>query len=96
MKTKCHSIIIVLIIASMLQCSGCATLYTQISDHNDANDAYGFTVPRAYSGTVLDCHALGAENIGFFALVDLPLSLVLDTILFPYTIVRQIRLGNIE
>jgi len=76
--------------------SGCATLYTQVSDHRKTDVHYGFTVPRVYSGTVVDAHGLTADNAAFFALIDLPLSLALDTVLFPYTVFRQKRLGFIE
>lgn len=76
--------------------SGCSTLITQVNDHSKDKIFYGFFVPRVYSGTVVDAHGITADNLGLFALIDLPLSFALDTVLLPYTIFRQIRLGNIE
>lgn len=49
-------------------------------------------VPRIYSGTMLNARSMPVEP--FVTIVDLPLSLVADTIVLPYTIFVQIEHGN--
>ncbi|MDD5131930.1 MAG: YceK/YidQ family lipoprotein [bacterium] len=84
------------LIVSVLTISGCATIYTQTTDNRKNEVHYGYPLPRVYSGTVLDFYGLGADNMGIFALCDLPLSLALDTIILPYTIPRQLKYGPLE
>ncbi len=77
--------------------SGCASIYTQTHDaYTDAGVgcADGKTIPNIYSGLVFDIYCLPAENAGFFCLVDLPLSLVVDTVVVPYSAYRQVTYGS--
>ncbi|WP_226377950.1 YceK/YidQ family lipoprotein [Citrifermentans bremense] len=53
-------------------------------------------MPRIFSGTAVDICGLAADNLGIFALVDLPLSLVGDTLMFPYTYYTQSKYGDIS
>lgn len=75
------------ILSSSLLLSSCASIYTQIAGHSNdptvCNEETGFG--PVYSGTHFDAECIGYENVGFFCLVDLPMSLVLDTLLLPYT-----------
>ncbi len=48
-----------------------------------------------YSGTILDLNFPVADIFGLFLLLDLPLSLVADTIILPYTIPMQMKYGNL-
>lgn len=76
---------------------GCASLYTQTNDaYEDAGAGCGDskTIPNVYSGFVFDLYCLPAENAGFFCLVDLPMSLVVDTLLLPYSVYRQTTYGS--
>jgi len=40
-------------------------------------------------------HQKGTNNFEFFLIVDMPLSLALDTVILPFTIYRQLKYGNI-
>lgn len=86
-----------LIPVSVLSLTGCASLYTQ---SHDAYDEAGVgctdskTIPNVYSGTVFDLYCLPAENVAFFCLVDLPMSLAVDTLVLPYSIYRQASYGS--
>lgn len=77
---------------------GCASVYTQTSGEpygesiTDCADSK--TIPNVYSGTVFDLYCIPAENAGFFCLVDLPFSLVTDTVLLPYTGWKQYSRGS--
>jgi len=51
-------------------------------------------IPNLFSGTVFDVHCLSAENVAFFCLVDLPFSAGLDLLISPYTLYKQINMGN--
>ncbi|MDX1802482.1 MAG: hypothetical protein R3292_00275 [Alcanivorax sp.] len=80
----------------LLTLSGCASLYTQSTDPylEDIRDcSQRRPIPNLYSGTVFDLYCIPAENAGFFCLLDLPLSLTMDTLLVPYTLYRQIHDG---
>lgn len=84
-------------VAALAGLSGCASLYTQSSDPYldaklDCSDAKA--IPHLYSGTVFDVYCLPAENVAFFCLVDLPLSLAVDTLISPVTLYRQIQRGH--
>ena len=52
---------------------------------------------RVYSGTQLNYDCLTEddyEGMGLLCLIDIPLSLALDTIVLPYTIYKQYKYGN--
>lgn len=83
--------------ALLLLSSGCAAIYTQTHFaylEVIPNCSETWTFPNVYSGSTLDLACIPAENAGFFCLVDLPLSLVVDTLILPYTAYRQIHEGN--
>lgn len=87
----------ILSITFIFTLSGCASIYTQTHDAYvdagvDCSDSK--TIPNIYSGTVFDLFCLPAENAGFFCLVDLPLSFVIDTVIIPYTIYKQTQYGS--
>lgn len=79
--------------------SGCGTIVSHI-EGDDYYDNGHSTLPRAYSGVVLDYrmfyHPQYSEpnNVELFFLLDLPLSFVLDTVILPYTGYKQIVDGN--
>jgi len=55
------------------------------------------TVHRVYSGTSLDICMLRTDNAGqggAIAFWDLPFSFVLDTLVLPYTIYKQVSVGG--
>jgi uncharacterized protein YceK len=76
--------------------NGCASIYTQLDDHRKWNTHYALTVPRVYSGTVVDWDGLTADNLALIALLDLPLSFAVDTVSLPWTIYRQSKHGYLE
>lgn len=81
----------------LLLLQGCASIYTNRYSYYEAADFRcdeTHSIPRVYSGTVLDIYNVGAENAGFFVLLDMPFSLILDTVLLPYTAYRQYKEGD--
>jgi uncharacterized protein YceK len=62
------------------------------------------SLPRIYGGTLIDGWCLGQVTRGgadigqsvFLCLLDMPLSLVGDTCLLPFTIYLQIKFGNLH
>lgn len=90
--------VIVLIIAAAAL-NGCGTMMTLSMEEEKIVDPCK-TLPRAYSGTVFDSRMIyhpehtGSNNAEFFFLIDLPLSLVLDTLVLPYTGYKQIQHGS--
>lgn len=87
--------------------SGCGSTVTVLQDEADvARDlrklkTYCQTLPRVYSGLAYDFCAMNAppDPTGIllpFVLVDLPLSGVLDTVVLPYTVYRQVMEGSIS
>ena len=86
-----------LLLCLMLTLQGCASIYTNRHSFYEADEFScdeTHSIPRVYSGTVLDIYNVGAENAGFFVLVDVPFSLILDTVLLPYTAYRQFKDGD--
>jgi uncharacterized protein YceK len=87
--------------ALALSCGGCATVYTLSSDRVEGtmqeDRSLPRSFPRVYSGVLGDgwcvAHSPSAQP-GFFCLLDVPLSLALDTVVLPYTAYQQIRFGN--
>jgi len=79
---------------------GCSTAYTLTGNTNTTTFESGETckIPRVYSGVAYDAQIIrnGAEEWGIavFAALDLPFSAVADTVLLPYTLVRQAEHGN--
>lgn len=79
-----------------LYCSACSTTFTQLSKGYEGNKSCpdDFTIPNVFSGTVFNAHCLTADNLGFLCFVDLPLSIVADTLIVPYTVYKQTRYGH--
>lgn len=67
-------------------------------DNSNITCADGITIPRIYSGVANDMRFITrreiTEGVGV-AVVDLPFSLIADTLVLPYTIVTQSRYGNL-
>ena len=88
----------ILIVACMLLLSGCGTIITRSqsfrTDALSESDAPG-SIPRIYSGTILDVYAVSQNNqIGAMLLWDIPFSIAADSLLLPITIYEQIRYGS--
>jgi uncharacterized protein YceK len=84
-------------------CASCATIGTLpfeagrlVTFPKTARDWRGpdTTIPRVYGGVALDLATLSAPE--GFAWLDLPFSLLADTLLLPYTICAQLRHGSLE
>ncbi len=76
--------------------SGCATGISLSTAQKETRCGSDCNVPRVYSGSAVDLCGLTADNLALFALVDLPLSFVADTLMLPYTVYAQNRYGNIS
>jgi uncharacterized protein YceK len=91
------------LVAAVLLLSGCGTLMTQtpafarqFKKVKCGDDAPHY-LPRMYSGTALDVWSVIANppgQIGVWLAFDVPVSLVGDTLLLPYTTIRQIGSGS--
>lgn len=74
--------------------SGCGTVGTVFFSERLAPETP--CVPRVWSGVALDLAILRGDHVEKGIVVwDLPFSLVADTLLLPYTIIAQIRFGNL-
>lgn len=92
---------ILLAIFSMLALSSCMTVATLNVDYKSNKPkqpdpcAEYCSINRVYSGVSMDLCLLSAPTHGgFFAIWDLPLSLVADTVILPYTLYRQASDGG--
>src|SRR6266849_4036692 len=88
--------------------SGCATVFTLSSDRVEGNMCElpdgPRSFPRIYSGVLGDGYCLGGSamqrapealsQVGLLCFLDIPLSLVADTVVLPFRIYEQIRFGN--
>jgi uncharacterized protein YceK len=89
--------ILTLILVAFL--SGCGTILSHVEGDN-YNDLDHETLPRAYSGVVLDYRMFyhpqysQPNNMELFFFIDLPISLVADTLILPYTGYKQIVEGS--
>lgn len=95
----------------MLCClvGACGTMHTvpekgqnKLRYSSTFNDYPCKTIPRVYSGVILDgCWLLGPPNPNVNTVLmtlyfgDVFLSLVADTVVLPYTVYGQVRYGNI-
>jgi uncharacterized protein YceK len=77
-----------------LACGGCATLDT-LDGQVDYWHGSRTELARPYAGVRLAWNQLTYPNESF-ALVDLPFSLVLDTLVLPYTLYAQLRHGSLR
>ncbi len=100
-----------LVVLPAVVLASCGTLLTQLTDTNPEDCSGMGTLPSVYSGVVFDvkgalhyeCRKGKCEfftpgpsnNVELFLLLDVPLSLTLDTIVLPYTLYRQLRHGSI-
>lgn len=78
--------------------SGCSTMAT-IAGGSDPSKLHcdpDYTIPRVYSGVANDIRFLGGNySDKGIALLDVPFSLIADTVVLPYTIVTQTKYGNL-
>jgi uncharacterized protein YceK len=74
--------------------SGCGMLMSRYVIEDPYIEQVSTT--RIYSGTALDISGLGADNVALFALVDLPLSLIADTVFLPVTVYEEFFSGQLQ
>jgi uncharacterized protein YceK len=96
MQRKIHLTSILLSLIIFPYVSGCATGISLSSAEKETRCGSDCNVPRIYSGAAVDMCGLTADNLALFALVDLPLSLVADTLVLPYTVYAQNKYGDIS
>ena len=100
MIRRCCQALLLLVVLSLPSCASLRTTFN-IGSSGDIDE----NVPRVYSGTIYTGGLILGTYYGelrdyvpfFFypvLIVDLPLSLAMDTILLPYTIYTQVRYGN--
>jgi uncharacterized protein YceK len=82
----------------IISCTGCGTIITRfVSPNWSPPDP---TLPRIYSGTLFDFRCFlrpemhETQGIGGFCLVDVPFSLIADTVILPLTIYEQVKYGS--
>ncbi len=55
-----------------------------------------YTIPRVYSGVSNDYRFINGNSEGKgWVFLDMPLSFVADTVVLPYTVYKQAKLGNL-
>ncbi|PMY71033.1 MULTISPECIES: YceK/YidQ family lipoprotein [Pseudomonas] len=107
MSLKCA-----LVIITAVSASGCGTINTTFRDDAVSSNklarwhSHCDSVPRTYSGVVLDYCALNApprQTTGFdghpsaaLIALDMGISGIADTLLLPYTVYLQNTLGDIK
>lgn len=87
----------IFILLCIIVLNGCASIYTQSHDaYSDVkvDCSESKTISNIYSGFIFDLYCIPAENVGFFCLVDLPMSFIVDTVISPYTIYKQVKYGS--
>ena len=83
-------------VATML--TGCSTVATIAGDRSPKNFICqrGCRIPRVYSGVANDiCFIRGMTEDSGLLIFDLPLSAAADTLVLPYTLVRQSKYGDL-
>lgn len=87
----------VIIIVMLLQ--GCSTTWTQMGGHNKIDDGNYRSLCHPekglspiYSGTKFNslCIYENWDNVLLFCVIDIPLSLVADTAILPYTVFSEL------
>lgn len=88
----------VLAVCAMISCAGCSTIITRLTGPGwQSPDP---PLPRIYSGTVFDFRCFlrpemhDTQGLGGFCLVDVPFSLIADTVILPLSIYDQIKYGS--
>jgi len=90
-------ILIAILLCVLLQ--ACSTTWTQLGGHDLIDDRnYQSTcdpekgISAIYSGTQLNAYCLwnNVDNVALFCLIDLPMSLALDTVMLPYTLFSEL------
>ena len=91
----------ILILFLSLCLTACSTLVTNLTPRSQETETRisddCAVKSRVYSGTQLNYDCLTEddyEGMGLLCLIDIPLSLALDTIVLPYTIYKQYKYGN--
>lgn len=77
--------------------AGCSTVATTVGGAQGDFQCPGGRVPRVYAGVANDTAYLRncGSNEGAIAIIDFPFSLAADTALLPYSIVTQIKDGDL-
>ena len=79
-------------------CTGCATVITRFAGPNWSPPEPA--LPRIYSGTLFDCTCLvrpemhDTQGMRGYCLVDMPFSIIGDTVMLPLTIYEQVKYGS--
>jgi uncharacterized protein YceK len=96
-----------ILVAIILLLHGCSTIATVGAGGSGAPNRFqcdvGYRIPRVYSGVANDARFIGighktggsAEGGVGIAILDLPFSLIADTLVLPYTIFAQAAWGDL-
>jgi uncharacterized protein YceK len=88
----------VLMVCMMISCMGCGTLITRFASPNWRPPEP--SLPRIYSGTIFDFTCFlypdmhETRGIRGFCLIDVPFSIIGDTVILPLAIYEQIKYGS--
>ena len=97
-------IINIAIMALALGSTGCGTMLTLTCNPEEVGPEYKHCMlPHIYSGTFYDITCQWgppldegpADTVKAILFYDIPFSLVADTVVLPYTVVKQVKHGNI-
>ncbi len=95
---RTRSRVLGLVVCATIFCSGCGTIITRSVGPNWTPPEQA--LPRIFSGTLFDFACFlhpemhDTQGIGGFCLVDVPFSIVADTVILPLTIYEQVRYGS--
>ncbi len=98
MLKRLVSFYLVLAVCVTLACAGCGTLITRFVAPNWSPPDPKLS--RIYSGTQFDFRCFlrpemhETQGIGGFCLVDVPFSIIADTVILPLTIYEQLKYGS--
>jgi len=94
---------VVLCVVLVASVTGCGTIISQkgkdVFDAVSAESRQAFMCtktpwwPRVYSGVVFDFWALN-DPVGALLILDIPFSLIADTLILPFTLYEQARYGS--
>ena len=88
---------IILLIATHI--SGCGTALSLAISEETICDEFN-SLSRVYSGAAIDYRCIyhpdqpETNNVEFLCIIDMPISIVLDTIVLPYTGYTQLKYGD--
>lgn len=88
--------IYIFLASTLLLLQGCATTLSLTSESVKGDCDKGKSIPYVYSGISTDIYSLSKASTDLWLpIIDMPFSLVADTLVLPYTITQQVISGDL-